>query len=124
PVAAVLALVFSIKARGQLRRLESRIANLEGAGTAGAALRGLELRLSALEASRRDVRPDVAEPAPTGVQPAPAVAAAAPEPGAASAAAPPRPAPSAPSPPSLPPTRALPPSLEERFGTRWVVWVG
>jgi len=126
PVAAVLALVFSIKARGQLRRIESRIANLEGAGTAGAALRGLELRLSALEASRRDVRPDAAEPAQSDVRPTPAVAAVAPEPSAASAPAPPPagPAPSAPSPPSLPPTRPLQPSLEERFGTRWVVWVG
>ena len=102
------------------------IVALVKASTLGGLVRQLELRLAALE---RDLALRTAVPA----QPA-----TAPPPEAAAPAAPVRPPPlppeSAPPPTSVPASSAPPPlpatappahiDFEERFGTRWVVWVG
>jgi uncharacterized membrane protein len=144
PIAGVIALGLSIGARGRIRLLEARVAELAAAIGSGAAVRRLDARVTALEAAERnapaapplDVTPGAAEPpaasppreelpsAETPVaraeRPAsaePALDAGAPEPPPIAPAPPPRA-------PSVPATPAARPSLEERFGTRWVVWVG
>lgn len=113
PVIAIVALVMVADLRGVVRRLDQRVHTLEHA-----------------------TPPSVATAQAPAATPRPA-----PQPEAQPAAAtePPRPTP--PSPPSAPPpppptsvpiTPAPPPSsppphqvgFEERFGTRWVVWVG
>jgi uncharacterized membrane protein len=112
PVIAIIALVMVVDLRGLVRRLEQRVLLLEHAATPGPA-------------------PARAAPA-SPPSPRPASQAAATEP--VGAARPPPP-PSTPSPPPPPPTSVPitpPPStpppqqigFEERFGTRWVVWVG
>lgn len=97
PVIAIVALVKAIGARDQLGILERRIIVLEaGQSAAPAAM--------------------PAEPAPVAVaiEPSPIIE------------APPEPAAPEPTPSAAPVAAAAPPSttLEERFGTKWVVWVG
>ena len=147
PIVSLVALGFGVGARGRLRVLEERLARLEAAGGNAAGMRALAERVSRLEAAARPAAPDAAARAPEAPEPAAPAAPAAPEstaaaagpppshkapaeetrdeaaPSAGPAVAPPRP-PAAPAPPR--PSRAAPPgpSLEERFGTRWVVWVG
>jgi uncharacterized membrane protein len=115
PIIAIIALVIAIDLRGAVRHLEQRMRMLElGAPPAAAATRVTT----------------AAPPAPPPLTPPPAPQAA------AAIAEPPAPPPSPPPPPPRPPTSApiapAPPSaqpaqqigFEERFGTRWVVWVG
>jgi uncharacterized membrane protein len=129
PIASIVALVSSSGARRHLRVLEARVAGLEATRSDSTAVDRLEGRPTALEAAERGA----ARPTPP-----PAVlqsSLAAPE------APPPETRPPAPPPPidavqpetipvappaAAPPAPASPPrqSLEERFGTRWVVWVG
>lgn len=106
---AVAALVKSANAADQLRRMERRLAELE---------RRLAGAPPAATAAATAPRP---EPQPLAAA-APVVRRNEPE---AAAAQPPAATPPAP-PPSPPPTAApaRQPSLEERFGTRWVVWAG
>jgi uncharacterized membrane protein len=107
PVIAIIALVIAVDLRGVVRRLDQRVRMLEHAA------------------------PPAAAPA--------RVAAAAPQPApqpTAAAEPPSPPPPPPPPPPPLPPTSVPsapvphspppPPQIgfEERFGTRWVVWVG
>src|SRR5580700_1490509 len=111
PIIAIIALVIAIDLRGAVRRIEQRVRMLElGAPPAAAATRVAT----------------AAPPQPTP-PPAPHAAAAtaqAPAPPPSPPPPPPRPptsVPIAPAPPSAPPTQI---GFEERFGTRWVVWVG
>ena len=110
PVIAVVALVMVVDLRGLVRRLEQRVIALERPAPPGPA----------------PVRTEPAPPPPP--RPAPQVAAAAEPVGAAPP--PPPPTASPPPPPSVPitPPHSPPPpqqiGFEERFGTRWVVWVG
>ena len=110
PVIAVVALVMVVDLRGLVRRLEQRVIALERPAPPGPA----------------PVRTEPASPPPP--RPAPQVAAAAEPVGAAPP--PPPPTASPPPPPSVPitPPHSPPPpqqiGFEERFGTRWVVWVG
>jgi uncharacterized membrane protein len=112
PIIAIIALVMVVDLRGLVRRLEQRVAMLEHAVPPGA----------------------------TAARAAPATPPAPPQPISepATAAEPPgSPPPSTPPPPPAPPVSVpiatAPPSspsppqqigLEERFGTRWVVWIG
>jgi uncharacterized membrane protein len=111
PVIAIVALVKTASLRDTLVRLEARVGTLERGLAAG---RG----------------PSPPAPAPSAVAPSSAAAAPAPQ-----ASAPPQPIASPatrpPAPTSVPATRLRAPaspsqqiSFEERFGTRWVVWVG
>ena len=106
PVVTAAALVMAISNRKLLRQIEFRV-------------RVLERAPPSTSAASRPPSP-VAQPAPA--QPAPAQVAATP---------PPPPSPSAPQPAAVsaspPPTEPAPAraiGFEERFGTRWVVWVG
>lgn len=104
PVIAIAALIGVGGIRGEVRRLEARLSALERGAATGTA-------------------PPPAEPQPT---PASAPAAA-PAPSASASRAPPT---SVPPSPALSPVRQPRPSprppigFEERFGTRWIVWVG
>jgi uncharacterized membrane protein len=122
PVIAIAALVVALLQMGAVRRLEQRLRALE------------------LSRAREALPPQAAAAAPRQ----PIVTAAAPAPiekpepttppvaEAATDAAPesPAPPPLPPTRPSVPPIAAAPPpppqaaGFEERFGTRWVVWVG
>ena len=97
PVIAIVALVKAIGARDQLGLLERRIVALEA---------GQPAAPSAMPA----------EPAPVAavIEPSPIIE------------APPELAAPEPTPSAAPVAAAAPPSttLEERFGTKWVVWVG
>jgi uncharacterized membrane protein len=117
PMIAIAALVVALSQRGAVRRLEQR--------------------LQALELSRaQGPLPQAAAPAPqrpAAIMPPPPPPAMVAEPitEARSDAAPESPAPPPlPPPPSVPRVSASPPpparaaGFEERFGTRWVVWVG
>ena len=121
PVIAIVALVMAVGARGEVRALAVRLAALERQRAQAAA--APTTAPPAAETPRPESRPVAATPPP--------VPAASP---------PPPPLTPAPvqSPPSPPPAAAVPPrvpeptptptgpaiSFEERFGTRWVVWVG
>ena len=121
PLIAIAALVVALLQAGAIRRLEAR-------------LRGLEL------SGAREPRAQAPAPRPpTAAAPPPAPLITTPEPTPAPAtetpadAGPRSPAPPPPLPPSVssvPPVAAAPPGaprpggFEERFGTRWVVWVG
>ena len=100
PVIGIVALIRSITDRNLLRQLDARVKALEQVRVAGGA-----------------AAPAVTQPAPA---PAPA--------GVAAAAPSPPPEPSAPSLTAVPlsPPSPSPPKIgfEEKFGTRWVVWVG
>jgi uncharacterized membrane protein len=118
PVVAIVALVMANGARERLRSLEMRLAALE------------RQRAQAPAAAPAAPHPVTEAPKaePRAETPAPA-AAAAPPPPATPPAPTPRPAPvSVPSTPASAPARARAAepaiSFEERFGTRWVVWVG
>jgi uncharacterized membrane protein len=100
PVIAIIALVVAGELRTLVRRLESRVATLE---------RGL---------ATRDAVPARTTAAPAPAPPQQAAVPAEPPPPPPPASVPQSPA-SAPSP--LPPQ---PIGIEERFGTRWVVWIG
>jgi uncharacterized membrane protein len=125
PVIAIVALISALGNSSALRQFEVRLA-------------ALERRVAAAGAAAPQPAP--AQPVSPPAQPAspPPVPAAPPAPAAAAAAPPPpRPEPS-PAPPPLSPTTSVPPSappppapprpaaigLEERLGTRWVVWIG
>jgi uncharacterized membrane protein len=118
PVIAIVALVMVLSLRNEFARLAGR-------------LRALELERPPREAVAAPAlaRPPTPAAAPAPERPPePAATPAAPPPIAASetAAAPP-PLPSHLPPPAPPAPAASPPrsiSFEERFGTRWVVWVG
>jgi uncharacterized membrane protein len=105
---AVAALIVAIKALNQVAKLRARLETLERSPRAAAA---------------------PAAPPPLPPYQAPLAPSATAEPRRETAAAPPpvQPAPAAqarpdiPAPPPLPPAQ---PGLEERLGTRWVVWVG
>jgi uncharacterized membrane protein len=130
PIAGIAAFFMALGARGRLRLVETRLAALE----AGFPLPGAAAPAAA--AAQPPPAQPIAEPLPEGELPPetiaePAIAAmdsaggeAVPE-AAAEAAATPETVAS----PALPPITPAPPlpageSLEERFGTRWVVWVG
>ena len=116
PIIAIIALVIAIDMRGAVHRLEQRVRMLElGAPPAVAPARAAA----------------AAPPAPP--PPAPQAAAAAAEPPAPPSSPPSSPtrhsSPQPPPPGSVPaaPAPRSPPQqigFEERFGTRWVVWVG
>lgn len=117
PVVAIVALVVAIGVRGRVSALEFRLAAFERqrAQAAGAP----SMRSPAPEAPRSELRPAAATPPPVTAPPPPSP--------------PPQPAPT---PPPIPrpvpvlappaPAAAAQPDItfEERFGTRWVVWVG
>src|SRR5579871_1990673 len=114
---AVVALIIAAATQGKLRELRTRLADLE------------QLR------SRADEAPSViAEPMPTAPPMAPEAGPAADQPPPlpeAEASAPlapettPEPTELPPPPPAPPPLAPAPtPGMEERIGTRWVVWVG
>jgi uncharacterized membrane protein len=114
PIIAVIALVMVVDQRGVLRRLEQRVRMLEHAAPPGAA----------------PARAPAAPPRPAP-EPVPQPAAAAESPGSppppSPHSAPPPPPSRPPSVPITPPPSSPPPQqigFEERFGTRWVVWVG
>ena len=117
PITAIIALVMVVDLRGLVRRLEQRVRMLEHAAPPRAA--------AARATPEAYPAPAAPQPAP---QPAPEPTAAAEPPGPPPPSAPPPPpppasAPIAPAPPSsLSPPQQI--GLEERFGTRWVVWVG
>jgi uncharacterized membrane protein len=101
PVIAIVALVKSVGLGDRLRQLELRLAALESRPTVGPA---------ATATSPPSAAPPVTATAPT----------LSPEP-----EKPPEPPPVAPEPAVAAPVQAAPQiSFEERFGTRWVVWVG
>lgn len=114
PVIAIIALMRAASLRGTLVRLEARVATLER-------------NLAAVRESRESQPPQAASSAPV-----PSPAPASPSPASAFsqpiAATPSPPRPPAASVPATPPhAPASPPQqigFEERFGTRWVVWVG
>jgi len=126
PIASIVALALSIDARGRIRLLESRLAALEAA-VSSSALSRLAAQVSLLEAGGqaggRDAAggPAAPPPVPPAAAPPPVEAqspVAPPEPPIDAGAAQPRA-------PAMSPRPAAPaPSFEERFGTRWVVWVG
>jgi uncharacterized membrane protein len=114
PIIAIIALVMVVDLRGVLRRLEQRVRMLENAAPPGAA----------------PARAPAAPPRPAP-EPVPQPAAAAESPGSppppSPHSAPPPPPSRPPSVPITPPPSSPPPQqigFEERFGTRWVVWVG
>jgi uncharacterized membrane protein len=102
-------LIVALVQRGRIAELERRLAVWERAS-------------SAREAGPRPLAPD----APRADAPPPQPVPAPPEPRAQSAETAPKIGPQPP--PQAPPQAARPaatrPSLEERFGTRWTVWVG
>jgi uncharacterized membrane protein len=128
PVAGVVGAVVSLRLRRRVSALESLIAGNEpaSAGTLAARVGVLEVRLSQLESGRlggallSSPVPFPSETPPIAPRHAPAVEPA--------AELPPPPPPPPPPPRPAPPAAAAPaperPSLEERFGTRWVIWVG
>ncbi len=131
PVIAIIALVTSLSAGSRLTALERRIVALAANDRV---LQLLTTRVSALEgrtdaaglAPPREASSPTAPAAPVAPPPpeVPASTAAPPPEAVATPAMPPRIAPHAP--PSTPPRPARAPtsSFEERFGTRWVVWIG
>lgn len=111
-------LILALRQRHRLHVLERRLALVEARPIAGAAPVAASAPPPAPEPPRPEPVPESTPPVPSPV-PASSPGAAPPR-GAVPAVAPQQPAgPSRPSPP-LP----SPPSIEERFGTRWTVWVG
>jgi len=100
PIISIVALVKALGARDEIRRLEKRLAALEGGLTQ--------------PASKGDAAAPVAE-----VRPAvPEITSPVPQAATSQTSVPPQAA--AP----VPETAASGPGFEERFGTRWTVWVG
>ena len=114
PILAIVALVFAVGARNRITAVELRLAALE------------RQRTDAPATPRTTAEP--ARPQAPAAAPPPAAAVPPPVPVARPAAPPPPPTPArAPTP--VPAAAAAAPaapeiSFEERFGTRWVVWVG
>lgn len=116
---AIVALVIAITTRDSLRELRARLAELERAP------REIGKRLddtaaAATATASPPLSPD-AEPAAAEPPPLPEAVAENAAPSAVPADTPPSPPPP-PAPPPVPP--APTPGMEERIGTRWVVWVG
>ena len=115
PVIAIVALVKANGVRRLVLLLELRIRDLERVRAPGGALPSQPATAA---------MPAVAPATP----PPPPAPAASPHPAPPASVVPPAPTPQAsvpPSPPPLPPLApAAGPGFEERFGTRWVVWVG
>ncbi len=115
PVIAVVALVKAVSLRGLLRDLERRMATLERRLAPAAAAAPQSIRAEDAPPRPQDgLPPEPAQPAPSPPTPP-----SPPPPTPARASVPLSPAPQ----PSAAPTPA-PIGFEERFGTRWVVWVG
>jgi uncharacterized membrane protein len=118
PILAIVALVKSSGLRGAVSRLEQRVAMLERN------LARVGVPQAAALPQQPAAQPGPAAPAPVPAEPQPAEAAVEPPP------LPPRPQPAPTSVPASGQTVASPPlppqpiGFEERFGTRWVVWVG
>jgi uncharacterized membrane protein len=150
PLASIVSLVLAFAARSRVAAIEMRLSALEAAARDRTAGQRLDARLSALEAAGQRgagaASPSAAEGTPSRADEPPeadgvasAAAAASPPPpdsSVSAGAAPDTPPPAAegspaipppPPPTSVPPISPPPsasPDLEERFGTRWVVWVG
>ncbi len=132
PIASIVGAVLGIGLSRRVRLLEARIDERESAhGDAMAErFRRLEARVLMLEVPRKSGAPSVAAAVPPPLPPPPPVASHPPPVETPGEVAPPRlqppPLPLPPPPPITAPPTSLPegPSLEERFGTRWVVWVG
>jgi len=119
PILAIVALVMAISARARVNVLEQRLAALERRPAQAAAASAPPPRP---EAPRPEPRPAAATPSPPPIAPAP-VASPPPLPPTPTPPQAPRPIPvSAPRAPAAAAAPAI--SFEERFGTRWVVWVG
>src|SRR6516164_9485640 len=130
PMIAIAALVVALSQFSAVRRLDERLRALEFARA-----QGTLPQAAAPTAAPPEAPAPTATAAPTSTtqpdaSPAPAIeaaeipASASPEPPASPPPLPPSPPPTAPSvgaAPSSPP-RSI--GFEERFGTRWVVWVG
>lgn len=123
PIMAIAGFIMALSARGRLTLVEQR-------------LQAMEAQLALVAAAPVGIAPTAPPiapapaPPPAAEQPPETVAASAaettPTEPIAEPIAPPPPPPSD-TPPPLPPIAPTPPegeSLEERFGTRWVVWVG
>jgi uncharacterized membrane protein len=112
PVVAIVALVNAISLRGVVRRLESRVALLERRLTSVGDLPAEVRRVSAPPPAAAPVQfappPLPASPPPSQLPPPPPPA----------TSVPPQPAPNAAA------SSQRPIGFEERFGTRWVVWIG
>ncbi|HMK79158.1 MAG TPA: DUF2339 domain-containing protein, partial [Xanthobacteraceae bacterium] len=117
-ILAVVAIAIVLQLRNRLSELDRRIGDIDRR----LALRGPEAPLAA------SVPAASVPAAPPAIRPAPAAAPARPAERmdeAAAAAPSPPPLPPPPPPPPLPPDAAAPArSFEERFGARWVVWIG
>ena len=122
PVIAIVALVMAIGARGEVRVLAARLAALERQ-RAQAAAAAPTTAPSAAETPRPETRPAAVTPPPVPVTPPPP-----PPPTPTPVQTPSSPLPAAAMPPRVPEPTPAPTgpaiSFEERFGTRWVVWVG
>jgi uncharacterized membrane protein len=128
PIASIVGAVLGIGLHRRVGLIEKRLGKLDGAEREALAARidRLETRILALEASRDGVAPAAAAPAPLPLPPPPPIAS---QPSDLPVEPPGEFAPTPlPPPPPLAAGRTTPvperPGLEERFGTRWVVWVG
>jgi uncharacterized membrane protein len=127
PIIAIIALVKVIGLRQLVIRLGLRIETLEHA----LAARGGAQQAAAVQPPSPAAPPAVAPapaPAAAAIQPVPDTAApggpAAPSPQPSPSVPPPLPPQSPPPPPPPPQSRPEHIGFEERFGTRWLVWVG
>ena len=127
PAIAIAALVVALLQMGAVRRIEQRLSALEFARAQEPGPQAM----APIPAPAAPPRPEpAAAPPTTPIEMAAATAAAetparvATEPPTAPPPLPPAPPPTVPavSAPASPPARAI--SFEERFGTRWLVWVG
>jgi uncharacterized membrane protein len=118
PIIAIAGLVIAIGARDRVRTLEQRFADFQRArpadSTAAAAPPQPQTPPVATPPAPEPARPTTPPPSAIPAEPSPPRTAAA-------ASVPPSPPPPPP-PPSAPAEPAM--SFEERFGTRWTVWVG
>jgi uncharacterized membrane protein len=116
PIIAIVALVIAVGLRDQIRRMQSRLAAIEGR------LAALPARPERDETAAQPVAPPPAVEAPPVIEPRPQ-----PEDAAVPAAPPPDAVPSAASVPPVTARGVAAParmSLEERMGTQWAVWIG
>ncbi len=114
PVVAIAALISAGGLRRDIRLLEIRLEALESRPAAASATSASTTAPAASSPS-----PPVSSAVPEPVPPRPAAQPTAPTPKPIAAAAPPS---SVPRSPAAPPPEPI--GFEERFGTRWVVWVG
>ena len=130
PMIAIAALVVALSQFSAVRRLDERLRALEFARAQGPLPQAVAPTAAPPEAPAPTTTAGPTSTTQTDASPAPAIeaaeipASASPEPPASPPPLPPSP------PPSVPPVGAAPSSpprsigFEERFGTRWVVWVG